>query len=220
MALILHSAWRASAPYRVRIGLALKGVEYDYQAIDLIAGQQREAAYRAVNPQGLTPALDLGDGTILAQSLAILEWLEETRPQPPILPRSALDRAIVRRMAGIVACDIHPLNNTRVGAWLREHGVPDDVVVTDWIQRWIRDGFDALEPLIAQHGGQFAFGDSPTIADCCLVPQVYSARRFKLDVTPWPALVGAADRAAELPAFKAAHPDNQPDAQVPVKGAQ
>jgi len=220
MALILHSAWRASAPYRVRIGLALKGVEYDYQAIDLIAGQQREAAYRAVNPQGLTPALDLGDGTILAQSLAILEWLEETRPQPPILPRSALDRAIVRRMAGIVACDIHPLNNTRVGAWLREHGVPDDVVVKDWIQTWIRDGFDALEPLIAQHGGQFAFGDSPTIADCCLVPQVYSARRFKLDLTPWPALVGAADHAAELPAFKAAHPDNQPDAQVPVKGAQ
>lgn len=212
MALTLHSAWRAGAPYRVRIGLALKGVDYDYHAIDLIAGQQREPAYRAVNPQGLTPALDLGDGVILAQSLAILEWLEETRPQPPILPRSALDRAMVRRMAGIIACDIHPLNNTRVGRKLKDLGVPDDAVVTDWIQAWIRDGFDALEPLIEQHGGRFAFGDNPTIADCCLVPQVYSARRFKLDVAPWPALVGAADRAAQHPAFQAAHPDNQPDA--------
>lgn len=213
MALTLHSAWRAGAPYRVRIGLALKGIDYEYAAVDLIAGQQREPAYRAVNPQGLTPALDLGDGTILAQSLAILEWLEETRPQPPILPRSALDRAIVRRMAGIVACDIHPLNNTRVGARLRQLGVPEDVVVRDWIQVWIRDGFDALEPLVARHGGAFAFGDNPTIADCCLVPQVYSARRFGLDVTPWPALIGAADRAAEHPAFQAAHPNNQPDAK-------
>jgi maleylacetoacetate isomerase/maleylpyruvate isomerase len=213
MALTLHSGWRASAAYRVRIGLALKGVTYDYAALDLLAGDQRQAAYRAVNPQGLVPALDLGDGTVLAQSLAILEWLEETRPQPPILPRSALDRAMVRRMAGIIACDIHPLNNTRVGAALRDLGIPDDVVVSDWIHRWIREGFDALEPLVSAHGGAFAFGDHPTIADCCLVPQVYSARRFKLDVAPWPKLVAAADRAAEHPAFQAAHPNNQPDAR-------
>jgi len=212
MALTLHSAWRATAPYRVRIGLALKGVEYGYHAIDLIAGQQREPEYRAVNPQGLTPALDLGDGTILAQSLAILEWLEETRPQPPILPRGALDRAVVRRMAGIICCDIHPLNNTRVGKKLNALGLSQDQI-TDWIHGWIRDGFDALEPLIAQHGGAFAFGDHATIADCCLVPQVYSARRFGLDVTPWPALIGAADRAVEHPAFKAAHPNQQPDAK-------
>lgn len=213
MPLTLHSAWRATAPYRVRIGLALKGVAYQYATLDLIAGDQRGAAYRAVNPQGLAPALDLGDGTVLAQSLAILEWLEETRPQPPILPRSALDRAVVRRMAGIIACDIHPLNNTRVGRKLKELGVPDEVVVTDWIQAWIREGFDALEPLVVEHGGRFAFGDSPTIADCCLVPQVYSARRFELDLTPWPALVGAANRAAEHPAFQAAHPNQQPDAK-------
>jgi maleylacetoacetate isomerase len=212
MALTLHSSWRAGAPYRVRIGLALKGVEYDYAAVDLVGGEQRQPAYRAVNPQGLAPALDLGDGTVLAQSLAILEWLEETRPQPPILPRGALDRAIVRRMAGIIACDIHPLNNTRVGKKLAEMGVPEGAVLA-WIQGWIRDGFDALEPLVEQHGGQFAFGDHATIADCCLVPQVYSARRFKLDVAPWPALVGAADRAAEHPAFQAAHPNNQPDAK-------
>lgn len=208
----LHSAWRAGAPYRVRIGLALKGVAYEYAAIDLIAGQQREPAYRAVNPQGLTPALDLGDGHVLTQSLAILEYLEETRPNPPILPRSALDRAVVRAMAGIVACDIHPLNNTRVGRKLSKMGV-DQAGITDWIHGWIRDGFDALEPMIEKHGGAFAFGDSPTIADCCLVPQVYSARRFELDVTPWPALVGAADRAAEHPAFQAAHPNQQPDAK-------
>src|SRR5512138_1911989 len=114
MAYTLYSAWRATAPYRVRIGLALKGVAYDYAALDLIAGDQRQPSYRAVNPQGLTPALDLGDGTVLTQSLAILEWLEETRPEPPLLPRAALDRQTVRAMALIVACDIHPLNNTRV----------------------------------------------------------------------------------------------------------
>ena len=212
MALTLHSAWRATAPYRVRIGLALKGVDYDYHAIDLIAGQQREPEYRAVNPQGLTPALDLGDGAVLAQSLAILEWLEETRPQPPILPSAPLDRAVVRRMAGIIACDIHPLNNTRGGRKLNKMGVSQEAI-TEWIHGWISEGFDALEPLVAKHGGQFAFGDSPTIADCCLVPQVYSARRFELDVTPWPRLIGAADRAAELPAFQAAHPNRQPDAK-------
>jgi len=212
MGLTLHSAWRATAPYRVRIGLALKGVEYDYAALDLIAGDQRAPAYRAVNPQGLAPALDLGDGHILTQSLSILEWLEETRPDPPILPRSPLDRATVRTMAGIIACDIHPLNNTRVGRKLNQLGVPQ-AEITAWIHGWIRDGFDALEPMVAKHGGAFAFGDTPTIADCCLVPQVYSARRFELDVGPWPALVGAADRAAEHPAFQAAHPNRQPDAK-------
>ena len=211
MAWTLHSAWRATAPYRVRIGLKLKGVSYDYAPVDLIKGEQREPAYRAVNPQGLTPALDLGDGTVLAQSLAILEWLEETRPEPPILPRAALDRAIVRRMALIVACDIHPLNNTRVGRKLNQMGVSQEAI-TEWIHTWIREGFDALEPLVEKHAGRFAFGDSPTIADCCLVPQVYSANRFQLPLDPWPAIRGAADRAAEHPAFKAAHPNKQPDA--------
>ena len=212
----LHSAWRASAPYRVRIGLALKGVAYDYAAVDLIAGQQREPAYRAINSQGLTPALDLGDGHVLTQSLAILEWLDETRPTPPLLPRSALDRATVRAMAAIIACDIHPLNNTRVGHKLATLGVAPDAI-TDWIQGWIRDGFDALEPLVARHGGAFAFGDAPGLADCCLIPQVYSARRFKLDLGAYPAIVGVDERAARHPAFLAAHPDNQPDAPNPQK---
>lgn len=212
MSWTLHSAWRATAPYRVRIGLQLKGVEYDYAALDLIAGDQRDPKYRAVNPQGLVPALDLGDGDILTQSLSILEYLEETRPEPPILPRGARDRATVRTMANIIACDIHPLNNTRVGRKLNQMGVAQPVIM-DWIQGWIRDGFDALEPLVAKHAGQFAFGDHPTIADCCLAPQVYSANRFEVDLSPWPALRGAAERAVEHPAFQAAHPNQQPDAK-------
>lgn len=213
MAWTLHSAWRATAPYRVRIGLALKGVAYDYAALDLIAGDQRQAAYKAVNPQGLTPALDLGDGTVLTQSLAILEWLEETRPEPPILPRSALDRATVRAMAAIIACDIHPLNNTRVGRKLHKLGIPNDIQLAEWVQPWIRDGFDALEPMVARHAGRFAFGDTPTIADCCLIPQVYSATRYEVDLAPYPAITGVATRAAEHPAFQAAHPNKQPDAK-------
>lgn len=207
----LHSAWRATAPYRVRIGLQLKGCAYDYAALDLIRGDQREAAYRAVNAQGLTPALVLDDGTVLAQSLAILEWLEETIPAPPLLPKAPLDRALVRRMALIVACDIHPLNNTRVGRKLNKMGVSQEAT-SDWIQGWIRDGFDALEPLVAAHAGRFAFGDAPTIADCCLIPQVYSANRFGVDLAPYPAIAGLAQRANEHPAFVAAHPNQQPDA--------
>jgi maleylacetoacetate isomerase len=212
MTLVLHSAWRATAPYRVRIGLALKGVAYDYAPVDLVAGQQREPAYRAVNPQGLTPALALDDGRVLTQSLAILEWLEEVYPDPPILPAAPLDRAAVRQMAGIIACDIHPLNNTRVGRRLDKMGI-DKAGILDWIQGWIRDGFDALEPLVARHGAGFAFGGAPTLADCCLVPQVYSARRYELDLGPWPAIRAAADHAAGHRAFAAAHPDRQPDAR-------
>lgn len=211
MTYTLYSAWRATAPYRVRIGLALKGVTYDYVPVDLLAGQQREPAYRAVNPQGLTPALDIG-GQVLTQSLAILEWLEETIPEPPLLPADPLDRAVVRTMAAVVACDIHPLNNTRVGRALGAMGI-DQASFLDWTRRWISDGFDTLEPMIARHGRGYAFGDAPGMADCLLVPQVYSARRFQVDLTPWPALTAAADRAAEHPAFQAAHPDSQPDAK-------
>ncbi|MFL5297465.1 MAG: maleylacetoacetate isomerase [Phenylobacterium sp.] len=210
----LYSAWRATAPYRVRIGLALKGVDYAYSPIDLIGGQQREPAYQAVNRQMLTPSLDLGDGRVLTQSLAILEWLEETRPEPSILPKDPLDRQTVRTMALIVACDIHPLNNTRVGRKLSKLGIAQDVALTEWIQPWIRDGFDALEPLVAEHGRGFAFGETPTIADCCLIPQVYSARRYEVDLAPYPAIAGVAERAADHPAFQAAHPNNQPDAVV------
>jgi maleylacetoacetate isomerase len=210
----LYSAWRATAPYRVRIGLALKEIAYDYVPINLIKGEQREAAYKAVNPQGLTPALDLGDGDVLTQSLAILEWLEETHPQPAILPAAPLDRQRVRAMALVIACDIHPLNNTRVGRALDKLGVSKDDNLA-WVHRWITDGFDTLEPMVTRYGQGFAFGDTPTIADCCLIPQVYSANRFEVDLGPYPAIRAVAALAAEHPAFQAAHPTKQPDA-VPV----
>lgn len=212
MAFVLHSAWRATAPYRVRIGLALKGVTYDYAAVDLLKGEQREPAYRAVNPQGLTPALDIGGGRVLTQSLAILEWLEEAYPEPAILPVDALDRAAVRAMAGIIACDVHPLNNTRVGRQLNKMGI-DQAGILAWTQLWITEGFDALEPMVARHSRGFAFGDTPTLADCCLVPQVYSANRYQVDLAPWPAIRAAVGHAARHPAIAAAHPHNQPDAK-------
>lgn len=211
MALVLHSYWRAGAPYRVRIGLNLKGLSYDYVPVNLLAGDQHAETYKGLNPQGLTPALAVDGDLVLTQSLAILEWLEETHPEPPLLPEGAAERAAVRAMAGIVACDIHPLNNQRVLKALAGLGV-DEAGRNAWAGRWIAAGFDALEPMIARHGKGFAFGDTPTLADCCLIPQVYSAGRFGVDLAPWPALRAVAERAAQHPAFAAAHPDQQPDA--------
>lgn len=211
MSLTLHSYWRATAPYRVRIGLNLKGLPYDYVPVNLLKGEQHAPDYVATkNPQHLTPALDTGDH-VLTQSLAILEWLEETHPAPALLPKDAFDRATVRAMATLIACDIHPLNNMRIQKALAALGV-DEAGRQDWSQRWIVDGFTALEPMVAAHGRGFAFGDAPTLADCCLVPQVYSAHRYNVDLAPFPAIVAAADHANAHPAFAAAHPDRQPDA--------
>jgi maleylacetoacetate isomerase len=210
MHLVLHSAWRATGPHRVRIGLALKGLAYDYVAVDLLAGQQHDAAYRALNPQGLTPTL-IVDGRVMTQSLSILEWLEETAPTPAILPREAADRAVVRTMADIIACDIHPLNNQRIALALAGLGVPEAERLA-WLHRWMHEGFTALEPMIARHGRGYAFGETPSLADCCLIPQVYSARRYGLDLAAFPAIVAVAEHAASHPAFAAAHPDRQPDA--------
>jgi maleylacetoacetate isomerase/maleylpyruvate isomerase len=214
MSFTLYSAWRATAPYRVRIGLALKGVPYAYSALDLIKGDQRSPEYEAVNRQKLTPALDLGGGRILTQSLSILEWLEEEYPDPPLLPATSLDRQAVRAMALIIACDIHPLNNTRVGRKLNKMGI-DPAGILEWTQSWIRDGFDALEPMVAHHGRGYAFGDTPGLADCCLIPQVYSANRYEVHLGAWPAIRAVSERCADHPAFQAAHPNQQPDA-VPV----
>jgi maleylacetoacetate isomerase/maleylpyruvate isomerase len=210
--LVLHSMWRATASYRVRIGLNLKGLAYDYVGVDLVGGEARRAPYLTRNRQGLVPTLETADGA-LTQSLAILEWLEETHPEPPLLPRTAQGRQIVRAMAGIVACDIHPLNNLRVLQALNRLGHPfggEDQ--TAWIHGWMRAGFDALEPMIARHGQGFAFGGTPGMADCCLIPQMYSAERYGFDLTPYPAVRAVAERAATDPAFAAAHPDRQPDA--------
>jgi maleylacetoacetate isomerase/maleylpyruvate isomerase len=211
MKLVLHGAWRSSAAYRVRIGLNLKGLAYETAPVNLVGGQQRGEAYRAVNPQGLTPALDLGDGQVLTQSLAILEWLDEACPAPALLPADPLARAQARAMAQVIACDIHPVNNLRILRALTGLGV-DEPGREAWIQRWIIDGFQALEAMIIAHGGQYAFGDTPGLVDCCLVPQVYNAERFKTDLTPFPALRAVVARALEHPAFVAAHPNQQPDA--------
>ena len=211
MAFTLYSGWRATAAYRVRIGLALKGLSYDYVAVNLLGGEQHKPTYRQVNPQRLVPALDVGDGEIMTQSLSILEWLDETHPAPAIMPRDPRDRARVRAMALIVACDIHPLNNTRVGRALEAMDV-SPVRRAKWTERWIIDGFQTLEPMIAKYGNGFAFGDAPTIADCCLIPQVYSANRFGVPMAAFPAILAVAENAANHPAFMAAHPDLQPDA--------
>ncbi|HLY81280.1 MAG TPA: maleylacetoacetate isomerase [Caulobacteraceae bacterium] len=212
MALTLHSMWRATAPYRVRIGLNLKGLAYDYVGHDLVGGEARRAPYIDLNRQGLVPALETDDG-VMTQSLAILEWLEETHPTPPLLPSAPRDRATVRAMAEIVACDIHPLNNLRVLQKLNALGVafgsPEQA---GWIHGWIGAGFDALEPMIAQHGRGFCFGDTPGLADCCLIPQLYSAERYGFELGPYPAIRAVAERAAAHPAFVAALPDRQPDA--------
>jgi maleylacetoacetate isomerase len=210
MDLKLYSSWRASAPYRVRIGLHLKGLDYDCIPVDLAGSEQHKAPYRAVNPQRLTPTL-LADDATLTQSLAILEWLDETHPEPPLLPKAPLDRAVVRGMAEIVACDIHPINNLRVLRALEAMGVEAASIQT-WARRWITDGFNVLETLIAKHGGGWAFGDTPTIADCCLIPQIYNSQRFGVDLAPYPAIRSCSQRAAEHPAFIAAHPNRQPDA--------
>jgi maleylacetoacetate isomerase len=212
MGLTLHSMWRATAPYRVRIGLNLKGLAYDYVGVDLVGGEARREPYTGLNRQGLLPALET-DGGVLTQSLAILEWLEEAHPEPPLLPATPRDRATVRAMAEIVACDIHPLNNLRVLQKLASLGVafgsPEQ---TGWIHGWIGAGFDALEPMIAEHGRGFCFGAAPGLADCCLIPQIYSAERYGLDLAPYPAIRAVAGRAAAHPAFVAALPDRQPDA--------
>jgi maleylacetoacetate isomerase/maleylpyruvate isomerase len=210
MKLTLHSAWRSSAAYRVRIALNLKGLAYDIAPVNLVSSQHLEPAYAALNPQRLLPTLEV-DGRALAQSLAILEWLDETVPAPALLPADPFDRAVVRGMAQLVASDIHPVNNLRVLRALTGLGI-DEPGREAWIQRWILDGFTALETMIAERGRGYAFGDTPTQADICLIPQIYNAERFKTDLTPFPAIRAVAARAAEHPAFAAAHPNTQPDA--------
>jgi maleylpyruvate isomerase len=214
MSATLHGYWRSTASYRVRIALNLKGVAHDPQTHDLRQGEQRADAYLRLNAQGLVPALEI-DGTVLTQSLAILEWLDEVHPAPPVLPATPAARAVVRAMASVIASDIHPLNNLRVLNRLRGDFAASETQVQAWIARWIDEGFTALERLVERHGGAFAFGDSPTLADCCLVPQLYSAERFAVDLSPFPRLTAAGARARALPAFAAAHPDRQPDADRP-----
>lgn len=210
--MILHGYWRSGTSYRTRIALNLKGLAYQTASVDLRTGEQKSEAYRALNPQGLVPALETGDGLILTQSPAMLEWLEETYPTPALLPSSAPDRAVVRAMAALIGCDIHPLNNLRVLKAVRALGA-DQAGVDAWAGGWISDGFSALETLVARYGQGWCFGETPTLADCYLIPQIYSARRFNLDLTSFPRLMEIERRANLHPGFIAACPDNQPDGQ-------
>ena len=211
--MILHGYWRSGASYRVRIALNLKGITYDNAAHDLRKGEQKAADYVALNPQGMVPALQDGD-LVLTQSPAILEWLEETHPAPALLPKGANDRAIVRAMAALIGCDIHPLNNLRVLKAIRSEFNADQAAVDAWAAQWIAPGFDALEALVARHGAGWSFGDAPTLVDCYLIPQMYSARRFNMDLSPWPRLLAVEQTALGHPAFASAHPDLQPDADA------
>jgi maleylpyruvate isomerase len=167
--MILHGYWRSGAAYRTRIALALKGMAYRQQGVDLRTGAQKSEAFVALNPQGMVPALEV-DGVVLTQSPAILEWLEDAHPAPALLPTDAIDRARVRAMAALIGCDIHPLNNLRVGKALRETFGADQAAVDAWAARWILPGFEALEALVARHGAGWCFGDTPTLADCYLIP--------------------------------------------------
>ena len=211
MGLVLHGYWRSGTSYRTRIALNLKGAAYETRPVDLRAGEQRAQDYLALAPQGLVPALETPEG-VLIQSPAILEWLEETHPDPPLLPRDAADRAVVRAMAAVIGCDIHPLNNLRVLRALKRDLKASDEQLSAWEARWISDGFAALEALIHRHGGDFAYGERPTLADCYLVPQVYSAERFGVHLDPFPLIGAIATRCRALEPFARAHPDMQPDA--------
>jgi maleylacetoacetate isomerase len=203
---ILFDYHRSSASYRVRIALNLKGLQYESVPVNLLEGEQREAAYRARNPQGFVPMLEV-DGQRITQSMAIIAYLEATRPDPPLLPRDAGEAARVRALALTIACDIHPLNNLRVLKYLTGPLGQEAEAKNEWIAHWIGEGFAALEALAAGQAGLFLFGDTPTLADICLVPQMFNARRFNVPVDDYPLLVRADAEANKLEAFAAAHPD-------------
>lgn len=207
----LHGYFRSSAAYRVRIALNLKGLTAEHLPHHLRKGEQSEPAYLALNPQGLVPTLEKS-GAVLTQSLAIIEWLDETHPSPPLLPRDPLRRAKVRAFALAIACDIHPVQNLKVLARLRQLGLPE-AQVTEWAAWVNREGLAACETLVKGEKGPFCFGDRPTIADLCLVPQLANARRFGVDVGAFPRLLEAEAAAKEMKAFADAAPDRQSDAE-------
>jgi maleylacetoacetate isomerase len=205
---ILHDYVRSSAAYRVRIALNLKGVDYESRQVNLLDGDQKSDAYRAVNPQGLVPALEI-DGHLLTQSLAIMDYLDARVPEPPLVPKDPAERAHVLAMALAVACDIHPLNNLRVLKYLSGPLGVEQEHRDAWYSNWVHEGFAALEQLAAPRAGQFLLGDSPTMADVLLVPQMFNARRFNVPVEAYPTLVRADAYATALDAFARAHPDAQ-----------
>lgn len=212
-----YGYFRSSAAYRLRIAFGLKGLVPDFIPVHLVrdGGQQKTEAYRDVNPQALVPSLLTDDGAVLTQSLAILEWLEETCPEPPLLPKDPVARAHVRAFAQVICCDIHPLQNLRVLQYLRKEYGRDQPGVEAWCRTWLGDGLAACEALVARGGEhRFCFGEKPGLADVCLVPQLFSADRFGLDLGAMPRLRAIRAECEALPAFAAAHPSRQPDAEA------
>ena len=207
----LYDYWRSSAAYRVRIALNIKGLEFEQHPIDLRAGGQRADEYLAVNPQALVPFFEDGEVRI-GQSLAIIDYLEDTHPEPAVLPSDPVGRARVRSMAQIIACDIHPLNNQRVIGYLEKDLGCDQLKRMIWYHRWIADGFKALEVAVKDAPGAFCYSDEPTLADICLVPQIYNAKRYEVDLGPFPTLRTINDRCQEIEAFAKAAPQHQPGA--------
>lgn len=208
----LYGYWRSSAAYRLRIAFGLKGLTWEDVPVHLVKGEQREADYLQKNPIGLVPTLELAEGAALTQSLAILEWLEETYPTPPLLPKDPLKRAQVRAAAHVIAVDTHPIQNVGVVGHLKsEYGLSQEQGV-DWMCHWMARGFAAFQALIKPNT-PFAFGDAPSLADLCLVPQLYNAHRWGLDLAPFARLTDIEARCFALPAFEAARPEVQPDAQ-------
>ncbi len=211
----LYTYFRSSAAYRVRIALHLKGLQADYRYVHLVkdGGQQHTLEYKAINPQGLVPAL-VDQGHVLTQSLAIIEYLEETHPKPPLLPKDASGRARVRALAQLIACDIHPVNNQRILKYLEKEFSADEAARNRWYRHWIIEGFNALEKLLSGNPatGKCCHGDQPTLADICLVPQVFNARRFEIDLAPFPTIRRIHDHCLTLKAFTDAAPEKQADA--------
>lgn len=210
--MILYSYWRSSAAYRVRIALALKGIDYEVRTVDLRVGAHRDPVYLGVNPQGLVPCLIDGDAAF-SQSIAIMEYLEERFPEPALLPKDPAGRAKVRAAAQVIASDIHPINNLRVLNYLKAELGQEQPALDRWMARWIGAGFGVLE---ANAGAPYLFGDAVTMADLCLVPQFYNARRFGVDLSMFPKLTAVERNLLALPAFEAARPENQPDADSPA----
>jgi maleylacetoacetate isomerase/maleylpyruvate isomerase len=210
----LYTYFRSSASFRVRIALNLKGVAYEPSFVHLPKGEHREAAYSKVNPQALTPTLELDDGEQLAQSLAIIEYLDEIHPATPLLPKDAKGRARVRSLSLLVACEIHPLNNLRTLQYLKRALGQSEDQVNAWYRHWVADGLARFEADLARGGaGKFCHGDSPTMADCCLVPQIFNAKRYQSDLGPYPVTMRIFDACMKLAAFDRAQPSKQPDAE-------
>ncbi len=203
-ALVLHDYFRSSASYRVRIALNLKGLDYERVEVSLIAGEQKSDAYLAQNAQGFVPML-VADGDTIIQSLAIIDWLDRAHPEPRLIPDEAMPRAVALAQAHVVACDVHPLNNLRVLKYLTRDLGLNEQTKDHWYRHWVAEGFDALESMAGE--GRYLGGDAPGIADCCLVPQMYNARRFDLPLDAWPRLVAIDAACLELDAFQRAHPD-------------